>query len=192
MGFFDKLKSKASGNASKNTEQSKALIGELKAQYGLIQKPTPAGSALSGLWWQGTVDTGGGSTQVAFMASATGLATFIGTPQEISDIYLIRARSAKELPSHNHKSNLHHILGAEGMTISNTWYLGAHPDGAFDYPELRLEPVSKALRELSEGVSEIMIFPSGIKMLMDVEKATDSTINSDLQHAQVIMNSVMQ
>jgi hypothetical protein len=163
--------------------RSKAnLLEQLQAQYALEKAAPPPNSALMDDWWEGTVD---GRT-IAFQAQGRETMLFAGEVVEITEIYLVRIDAdAAEVPP---GTRLDRIVGAEGAVLAARFFLGAHPRGSFDYPQLRLPALRDGIARLSDSVRELSVFDNfrGLSLRLD-ERATPETVAADLGRALAML-----
>lgn len=172
MWFFNSKKSQVRKNI--------ALFDQLQTIYRLEQRAPAESTCIMGNWWESQLE----GRLLAFMEHRQGMAVFLGRVEEITEIYLSRLAPGQALPAAALRQHLARIVGAEGAALAEQFYLAAHPDGDFDYPELRLPPLRDGIPRLSASVREVAIYESfrGLSLITD-ETATVETIGTDLQLA---------
>lgn len=176
MGIFDRFK-KPSGNA---------LLVQLASTYAL-EKKKPYESSLTDDWWEGRIDGRG----IAFQEWGPGIAVFVGKVEEITEIYLVRRTAGRSAEFDASAAHLERIAGTEGKLLALQFYLGALPQGEFDFPQLRLTALRDGIPQLSSSVQEVMIYESsrGLALVTD-QAATAETIAADLKLALAIVRAL--
>jgi len=162
-----------------------AILDQLKEVYRLERK-TPSESSIMGDWWESRLD----GRRLAFQERGRGLAAFLGVIEEITEIYLCRNLPGQPVPVAA-RQHLARIVGAEGAALASQFFLGAHPDGDFDYPALRLPPLRDGTARLSPSIREIAVYESfrGLSLITD-ETATPTAIAGDLQLAAGMLDAL--
>jgi hypothetical protein len=176
MGIFDRFR-KPTG---------KSLLEQLKSVYALEEK-TPYESSIMGEWWEGRI----GDRSIAFQNRGRGLAVFVGKAEEISDIYLVRRSAGRPVPADASAAHIERIAGPEGKALASQFYLGALPQGRFDFPQLRLPALRDGIPQFSSSVQEVMLFESllGLNLITD-PTATLETMRADVKLALVMIEAL--
>jgi len=172
--------SKISGNSSDNK-----LLKEIIAFYSLAKKK-PYEPSIMHDWWEGELR---GRT-IAFQLWEGKLFVYVGEVVEITEIYLERVSQKNQLPPEDSPQRLDRIVG-EGSVLASQFYLVAYPEGAFDYPQLRLPALKDGIPKFSAAVDQIMICENfkGLSFTSD-STATREGIDADLKIALNIVRAL--
>src|SRR5262245_57639269 len=135
MGLFDLFKKPAPAAPE---PKPGGLLGELIERYKLEKAAPPSTSALTGSWWEQPPND---DLLLAFQQRPAGIAMFVGEPEEITEIYLVRDASGE-------------------------FRVGAGNE--LEVEELRLPEARAGLARLSASVQEFHIFEGhdGVSLLL--------------------------
>ena len=158
MGLFDLFKKPAPAAPE---PKPIGLLGALVERYQLEQATPPPTSALTGTWWEQPPND---DLLLAFQARGADLAMFLGEPEEITEIYLVRDAPGE-------------------------FRLGAGNE--MDFEELRWPEVKSALAKLSASVKEFHVYEGhdGVSLLL-ASTATPETVAQDLETARALLDAI--
>ena len=87
--------------------------------------------------------------------------------------------------------HLERIVGPGGKALASKFYLGALPQGQFDFPQPRLPALRDGIPRLSPSVQEVAIFESyrGMSLATDYTASVD-TVAEDLKLALAMVEAL--